>query len=72
VLRERCRAVSVLGLGGIGKSALVTSAMRQWAMHFQVVLFRSLRDACVGYFRHPFVHPAYKRSTNNILPIHEG
>jgi hypothetical protein len=37
--------VSVLGLGGIGKSALVTCAMRQLASHFQVVLFRSLRDS---------------------------
>jgi WD40 repeat protein/transcriptional regulator with XRE-family HTH domain len=45
VVDERCRLVSVLGLGGIGKSALVTSAMRQVAEHFQVVLFRSLRDA---------------------------
>ncbi|MFL5588848.1 MAG: NB-ARC domain-containing protein, partial [Ktedonobacteraceae bacterium] len=45
VLQERCRVVSVLGLGGIGKSALVTSAMHQLAEHFQVVLFRSLRDA---------------------------
>jgi transcriptional regulator with XRE-family HTH domain len=45
VLQERCRVVSVLGLGGIGKSALVTSAMHQLAAHFQVVIFRSLRDA---------------------------
>src|SRR5205807_9749764 len=45
VVQERCRVVSVLGLGGIGKSALVTSAMRRLAVHFQVVLFRSLRDA---------------------------
>ena len=45
VVWERCRVVSVLGMGGIGKSALVTSAMRQLASHFQVVLFRSLRDA---------------------------
>src|SRR5207302_11343425 len=45
VVQERCRVVSVLGLGGIGKSALVTSAMRRMAIHFQVVLFRSLRDA---------------------------
>src|SRR5258708_4388802 len=43
--QERCRVVSVLGMGGIGKSALVTSAMHQLAAHFQVVLFRSLRDA---------------------------
>jgi WD40 repeat protein/transcriptional regulator with XRE-family HTH domain len=45
VVQERCRVVSVLGLGGIGKSALVTSAMRRMAVHFQVVIFRSLRDA---------------------------
>src|SRR5204862_387337 len=45
VVQERCRVVSVLGMGGIGKSALVTSAMRRMAVHFQVVLFRSLRDA---------------------------
>jgi WD40 repeat protein/transcriptional regulator with XRE-family HTH domain len=45
VVQERCRVVSVLGMGGIGKSALVTSAMRLVASHFQVVLFRSLRDA---------------------------
>jgi len=45
VVRERCRVVSVLGMGGIGKSALVTSAMHRLARHFQVVLFRSLRHA---------------------------
>src|SRR5205823_2120907 len=45
VVQEHCRVVSVLGMGGMGKSALVTSAMRQLASHFQVVLFRSLRDA---------------------------
>ena len=45
VVQARCRVVSVLGLGGIGKSALVTSSMRQMASHFQVVLFRSLRNA---------------------------
>src|SRR5947209_6255697 len=45
VVEERCRLVSVLGMGGIGKSALVTSAMRRMAVHFQVVIWRSLRDA---------------------------
>jgi transcriptional regulator with XRE-family HTH domain len=45
VVEERCRVVSVLGLGGIGKSALTVTLMRQVAEHFQVVLFRSLRDA---------------------------
>ena len=45
VVRERCRVVSVLGMGGIGKSALVTSAMRRMTVNFQVVIFRSLREA---------------------------
>jgi WD40 repeat protein/transcriptional regulator with XRE-family HTH domain len=42
---EGCRLVSVLGMGGIGKSALAVRAMRQLAGYFEVVLFRSLRDA---------------------------
>ena len=45
VVQERCRVVSVLGLGGMGKSALVVSLMHQVATHFEVVLWRSLRDA---------------------------
>src|SRR5260370_18328820 len=45
VVQERCRVVSVLGLGGIGKSVLVTSAIRRMAVHFQVVIFPSLRAA---------------------------
>src|SRR5437868_5900189 len=45
MVQERCRVVSVLGLGGIGKSALAVSLMHQVAAHFEVVLWRSLRDA---------------------------
>src|SRR5712692_10137864 len=45
VVEEDCRMVSVLGMGGMGKSALVVRAMQQLAAHFAVVLFRSLRDA---------------------------
>src|SRR6266568_1477550 len=44
VLEEHCQVVSVLGLGGIGKSALAVSLMHQVAAHFQVVLWRSLRN----------------------------
>src|SRR5437588_6894345 len=39
VVQERCRVVSALGMGGIGKSALVTDAMRRMAVHFQAVIF---------------------------------
>ncbi len=45
IVTERCRVVSVLGLGGIGKSAVATSVMHQVAAHFEVVIWRSLRNA---------------------------
>ncbi len=45
VVQERCRVVSVLGLGGIGKSALAVHLMHKVAPHFEVVIWRSLRDA---------------------------
>ncbi len=44
VVEERCRVVSVLGQGGIGKSALATQVMHRVAEHFEVVIWRSLRD----------------------------
>lgn len=45
VVEQNCRVVSVLGMGGIGKSALAVTLMRQLAVHFEVVIWRSLRDA---------------------------
>ncbi|MFL5589781.1 MAG: NB-ARC domain-containing protein [Ktedonobacteraceae bacterium] len=45
VVQERCQVVSVLGMGGIGKSALVVTLMHRAVEDFEVVLFRSLRDA---------------------------
>ncbi len=45
VLQERCRVASLWGMGGIGKSALAVHVMHRLAEHFEVVIFRSLRDA---------------------------
>src|SRR5207302_3216471 len=45
VLQECRQVVSVLGLGGIGKSALAVTFMHQVASSFQAVIFRSVRDA---------------------------
>ena len=45
VVEERCRVVSVLGQGGIGKSVLVSKVMHRVFEHFEVVIWRSLRDA---------------------------
>src|SRR5258708_14817199 len=44
VVQERCRVVSVLGQGGIGKSVLATQLMHRVAEDFEVVIWRSLRD----------------------------
>ena len=44
VIKERCRVVSVLGMGGIGKSALTVTFMHRAATQFGVVIWRSLRD----------------------------
>jgi WD40 repeat protein/transcriptional regulator with XRE-family HTH domain len=45
IVQERCRVVSVLGMGGIGKSALAVRTMYNIAEQFEVVIFRALRDA---------------------------
>src|SRR5438105_5959565 len=45
VLQERCRVASLWGMGGIGKSALAVHVMHRLADHFDVVIFRSLRDS---------------------------
>lgn len=44
LVQDRCRVVSVLGMGGIGKSALSIKLMHQIAGQFDIVIWRSLRD----------------------------
>jgi hypothetical protein len=45
IAHERCRLVAILGMGGIGKSALVSLLGKLLAPQFDAVLWRSLRDA---------------------------
>ena len=44
IVQEHCHVVSVLGMGGIGKSALAVRTMSRIVEQFEVVIFRSLRD----------------------------
>jgi MinD superfamily P-loop ATPase len=53
--------VSVLGMGGIGKSSLAISLMHRVAPHFEVVFWRSLRDA-------PSCETFLEDSLQNIAP----
>ena len=45
LLEQHCRVVSILGMGGIGKSALAVTLMHRVADQFDAVIWRSLRDA---------------------------
>src|SRR5712691_10991507 len=45
VLEERCRLAAVLGMGGIGKTALASRLALDAAPSFQRVCWRSVRDA---------------------------
>lgn len=45
LLAQGCRVVSILGLGGMGKSALAVTLMHRVADQFDAVIWRSLRDA---------------------------
>ena len=45
IAQERCRLVAILGMGGIGKSMLVSLLGKHLAPQFEAVLWRSVRDA---------------------------
>jgi WD40 repeat protein/transcriptional regulator with XRE-family HTH domain len=45
VVQEHCRLVVILGMGGIGKSALASLLGKHLAPQFDAVLWRTLRDA---------------------------
>ncbi|MCY6492181.1 eIF2A-related protein [Leptolyngbya sp. GGD] len=45
IIRDRCHLISVVGMGGIGKSALAAKVAQQVQEDFECVIWRSLRNA---------------------------
>jgi NB-ARC domain len=44
ILHDRCRLISILGIGGIGKTALSVALIEQIQNEFEYVIWRSLRE----------------------------
>jgi hypothetical protein len=58
ILEDCCRAIAILGLGGMGKTSLSVKLAQQVQSHFDCVIWRSLQQA-----------PALSALLSEILPI---
>jgi WD40 repeat protein len=58
IVTDRCRVVALLGIGGIGKSALAAKLGQQIQTQFEVVVWRSLQNA-----------PPFEEWLEMVLPV---
>jgi WD40 repeat protein len=61
IVTDRCRSIGIFGLGGIGKTAFSIKLAQTIQADFEVVVWRSLRQA-----------PTLKSLLENILPVLSG
>ena len=45
IVEDRCRLLTILGMGGVGKTAIASKLARDIASEFEFVIWRSLRNA---------------------------
>jgi ABC-type dipeptide/oligopeptide/nickel transport system ATPase subunit len=63
---DRCRLVGILGMGGIGKTALVTKLAQQLQPTFSAIVWRSLRNAPLSNDLLPEIIQVFSQQTETV------
>ncbi len=61
ILKERCRVIAILGIGGIGKTAFSVQIAKNVKRKFEFVIWRSLRNAPPCEMIYEVTHPSSHR-----------